>query len=52
MISCIDAYRTTFVLLMEDLQQNNLNNFSNKANNLYKYKNINYNIDKYVVAEI
>ena len=51
MISCIYAYKTKFVLLMEDLQQNNLNRFSNMADNLHKHKNINYNIDKYV-AEI
>ncbi|KAG8224086.1 hypothetical protein J437_LFUL001780 [Ladona fulva] len=51
MISCIDAYKTKFILLKEDLQQNNLNHFPNMADNLQKHKNIKYKIDKYV-AEI
>ena len=47
MISCIDAYKTKFILLKEDLQQNNLNNLSNMEDNLQKHQNINHNIDKY-----
>ncbi|XP_067132090.1 general transcription factor II-I repeat domain-containing protein 2A-like [Centruroides vittatus] len=48
MISCIDAYKTKFILLIEDLQQNNLNHFPNMADNIQKHKNINYKIDKYI----
>lgn len=51
MISSIDAYKTKFILLIEDLQQNNMNHFPNMADNLQKNKNISYEIDKYV-AEI
>lgn len=51
MISSIDAYKTKFILLIEDLQQNNMNHFPNMADNLQKNKNIIYEIDKYV-AEI
>ncbi|XP_067118586.1 general transcription factor II-I repeat domain-containing protein 2-like [Centruroides vittatus] len=48
MISCIDAYKTKFILLIEDLQQNNLNHFPNMVDNIQKHKNINYKIDKYI----
>lgn len=51
MISSIDAYKTKFILLTDDLQQNNMNHFPNMADNLQKHKNINYEIGKYV-AEI
>ena len=36
MISSIDAYKTKFILLIEDLQQNNMNHFPNMADNLQK----------------
>lgn len=40
MISCIDAYKAKFILVIEDLQQNNVNHFPNMADNLQKHKNI------------
>lgn len=48
MISCIDAYKTKFVLLIQNLQEMNLKHFPNMADRLQNKKNINYDIDKYI----
>lgn len=51
MISSINVYKSKFIMLIEDLQQSNLNNFPNMSDHLQKHQNCNYNIEKYV-AEI
>jgi hypothetical protein len=51
MISSINAYKAKFIMLIEDLQQNNLNHFPNMSDHLQKHQNCNYNMEKYV-AEI
>ena len=51
MISSINAYKSKFIMLIEDLQQSNLNNFPNMSDHLQKHQNCNYNIEKYI-AEI
>ena len=48
MISCVDAYKAKFILLIQDLKKNNLDHFPNMADNLQKNTNSNYNMDKYI----
>lgn len=50
MISCIDASKTKFIMLKDDLRQNNLDHFPNMMD-FKKHKKIDYKIDEYV-AEI
>ena len=48
MISCLDAYKAKFILLIQDLKKNNLDHFPNMADNLQKNTNSNYKMDKYI----